>query len=79
MAKPAIVPDWTDESDLAQRLREVDFQPTFAVLDFDETLWLRNSTEEFIRFARPSVIVAIVMQILGMLKPWRLISRDNPD
>ncbi len=79
MAKPAIVPDWTDESDLAQRLQEVDFQPTFAVLDFDETLWLRNSTEEFIRFARPSVIVAIVMQILGMLKPWRLISRDNPD
>ncbi|WP_298092733.1 hypothetical protein [uncultured Sphingomonas sp.] len=79
MAKPAIVPDWTDESDLAQRLQDIGFRPAYAVLDFDETLWLRNSTEEFIRFARPSIIVAVVLQILGLLKPWRLCSRQNPD
>ena len=43
------------------------------IVDFDETLWLRNSTEEFLASVRPRFLAAIVLQILGGLKPWRLL------
>lgn len=41
------------------------------LVDFDDTLWLTNSTEQFIELAARSVVVAIVLQIMDMLKPWR--------
>ena len=47
------------------------------VLDFDETLWLRNSTESFLDSVRPRFLAAIVLQILGVLKPWRLFSNGK--
>ena len=47
------------------------------VLDFDETLWLRNSTESFLDSVRPRFLAAIVLQILGILKPWRLFSKHK--
>ena len=41
------------------------------ILDFDETLWLRNSTEEFLASVRPRWLAAMVLQVLGFIKPWR--------
>ncbi|WP_171905884.1 hypothetical protein [Sphingobium phenoxybenzoativorans] len=64
---------------LRDRLAELSSPPSCAILDFDETLWLRNSTEEFLHAVRPNIIAAIVLQILGQLKPWRLISRQHPE
>jgi phosphoserine phosphatase len=49
------------------------------VVDFDETLWLRNSTEEFLSSVRPRFLAAIVLQMLGMIKPWRLLQRGSPN
>ncbi|PZU56964.1 MAG: hypothetical protein DI547_14840 [Sphingobium sp.] len=72
-------PSWTDEDALADRLTAIDDATDVAVLDFDETLWLRNSTEAFLASARPYVLVAVVLQILGQIKPWRLLSRSNPE
>jgi len=69
---------WVDEQHLAGRLAAVE-SPPIAILDFDETLWLRNSTEEFLAQARPSVVAAIILQTLGILKPWRWLSRSHPD
>jgi phosphoserine phosphatase len=46
------------------------------VLDFDETLWLRNSTEMFLDSVRPRFLAAIVLQLLGIIKPWRLFRRS---
>ena len=43
------------------------------ILDFDETLWLRNSTEEFLASVRPRWLAAMVLQLLGFVKPWRLL------
>ena len=43
------------------------------ILDFDETLWLRNSTEEFLASVRPRWLAAMVLQVLGLLKPWRVL------
>ena len=61
--------------------RALDEHPTtdLVVVDFDETLWLRNSTEEFLSSVRPRFLAAIVLQVLGMLKPWRLFQRGSPN
>lgn len=41
------------------------------LLDLDETLYLRNSTEDFIDSARPAVLALMLMRFLDLLKPWR--------
>lgn len=41
------------------------------VVDLDETLYLANSTEDFIALARPYVAAAYVLRLLDLLRPWR--------
>lgn len=41
------------------------------LLDLDETLYLRNSTEDFIDSARPRVLALLLMRLLDFIKPWR--------
>ena len=41
------------------------------LLDLDETLYLRNSTEDFIDCARPGLAAAGLMKMLDWIKPWR--------
>ena len=42
------------------------------LVDFDETLYLRNSTEDFIDCARPGLLALLLLRVLEVLKPWRL-------
>jgi hypothetical protein len=42
------------------------------LVDLDETLYLRNSTEDFIDCARPSLLALLLMRVLDVLEPWRL-------
>jgi hypothetical protein len=42
------------------------------LVDFDETLYLRNSTENFIDCARPGLLALLLLRVLEALKPWRL-------
>jgi len=41
------------------------------LLDLDETLYLRNSTEDFIDSARPGLLALVLMRTLEVVKPWR--------
>lgn len=41
------------------------------VLDFDETLLLRNSTEEYLDTIRPQILGYIFLRVLDRLKPWQ--------
>ena len=41
------------------------------LVDLDETLYLRNSTEDFLDLARPRVLAALVLRFLDVLEPWR--------
>ena len=41
------------------------------LLDFDETLYLRNSTEDFIDSARPALAVYVALRMLDLVKPWQ--------
>ncbi|MFY0691622.1 MAG: haloacid dehalogenase-like hydrolase [Paracoccaceae bacterium] len=47
--------------------------PALLLVDFDETLWLRNSTEEFLGRARPAILAAGLLRLLDLLRPWRVI------
>jgi hypothetical protein len=40
-------------------------------VDLDETLYLRNSTEDFIDLARPRLVAALLMRLLEAMRPWR--------
>src|SRR5437870_3955279 len=42
------------------------------LVDLDETLYLRNSTEDFIDCARPGFLALLLLRVLDLLKPWRL-------
>ncbi len=43
---------------------------TTIILDFDETLFLRNSTEEYLNSIQPRLLGAMVLFLLSFLKPW---------
>jgi hypothetical protein len=42
------------------------------VVDLDETLYLRNSTEDFIDCAWPGLLAVLLLRVLDVLEPWRL-------
>src|SRR5260370_19459221 len=42
------------------------------IVDLDETLYLRNSTEDFIDCAWPGLLALLLLRVLDVLKPWRL-------
>ncbi|MEL6335025.1 MAG: HAD family hydrolase [Pseudomonadota bacterium] len=45
--------------------------PGPVLVDLDETLYLRNSTEDFIDTATPGVVVLVFLKVLDLVKPWR--------
>jgi len=47
------------------------------ILDFDHTLFLSNSTEEYLDCAYPKVLVALVLAFIEGLKPWQLLPQEN--
>ncbi|MEB3182453.1 MAG: haloacid dehalogenase-like hydrolase [Nostocaceae cyanobacterium] len=43
---------------------------TPVIVDFDETLLLRNSTEEYLNSLQPRAIAVVLLLVLEKLKPW---------
>lgn len=50
-------------------------EESLIILDFDETLLLRNSTEEYLNTIQPQAIAAILLIILDAVKPWRYLPK----
>lgn len=46
------------------------------LVDLDETLYLRNSTEDFIDCARPGLLALILLRALDLISPWRMIGGE---
>ncbi|MBW8723258.1 MAG: hypothetical protein JF626_15815, partial [Polaromonas sp.] len=42
------------------------------LVDLDETLYLQNSTEDFIDCASPRIVARLVTKVLDIIKPWRM-------
>src|SRR5687768_8535113 len=49
------------------------------IIDVDETLYLRNSTEDFLDCAQPGVLGLLVLRALDAFQPWRLSGEDTRD
>ncbi len=47
------------------------------LIDLDETLYLRNSTEDFIDLAKPGLLAMLFLRFMDILKPWRLSGGDD--
>ncbi|MEC4814745.1 MAG: haloacid dehalogenase-like hydrolase [Scytonema sp. PMC 1069.18] len=62
----------SDASEVLDFIKE-NPQESLMILDFDETLLLRNSTEEFLNTLQPRTIAAIILIILDVIKPWKLL------
>lgn len=52
---------------------------TSIIVDFDETLFLLNSSAEYLNSLRPRFIAAIILKILSFTKPWRFLIKDSQD
>lgn len=51
-------------------------EPTVVVLDFDETLFLRNSTEEYLDCVQPQFLGAILLSAFEKLKLWKFLPKS---
>ena len=43
---------------------------TYVIVDFDETLFLRNSTQEYLNSLQPRIVGSFFLALLSLLKPW---------
>ena len=43
---------------------------SYIIVDFDETLILRNSTEEYLDSIQPRFIAAFLLYLISLFKPW---------
>ncbi|NBB74042.1 MAG: hypothetical protein GVY35_10220 [Bacteroidetes bacterium] len=70
----AMIPEPTSEVAAAIR----DAAPTApVVVDFDETLWLLNSTETFLQAARPRWLAVLLLLLVDALRPWAWMGRKG--
>ncbi len=53
-----------------EAIRQLKIHKGAIIVDFDETLYLRNSTEDFISFACASLIMRIMLKLLDVARPW---------
>ncbi len=55
-------------------------EETLLILDFDETLFLRNSTEEYLNTLKPRLLGIFLLILLNKLKPWSWFpKKHNPE
>lgn len=52
-------------------------QHSVVLCDFDETLWLRNSTESYLDSVRPRWLAVLLLQMLDVVRPWGLLPGPN--
>lgn len=43
------------------------------LVDFDETLFLRNSTEEYLSAMKPRILALLILKVLEYLRPWNVV------
>ncbi|BDY04588.1 HAD family hydrolase [Ferrimonas sp. YFM] len=71
--KSETVPFLVPPDELVDSLRACP-EGTPLFIDVDDTLWLSNSTEQFIASVQPSLLVALFLQLMDLLQPWRWFS-----
>ena len=65
------MPDHSFDTSPDDALRAVASHRGKVLVDLDETLYLRNSTEDFIGSACPAPLAFLLIKLLELLRPWR--------
>ena len=47
------------------------------IVDFDETLWLRNTTEEYLHSLRPRFMALALLLLIDALRPWAFVRQKD--
>lgn len=71
-----IIPELAKEISILETARTINFltnlsEPKPVIIDFDETLFLRNSTEEYLNSIRPKAVGALFLFFLELFRPWQ--------
>jgi hypothetical protein len=69
-------PPATSEATPEEAIRALRRYRGSVLIDLDETLYLRNSTEDFVDSARPALLALILMRLLDAIRPWRWTGGD---
>jgi hypothetical protein len=68
--------DSSSQSEVFKSIQESS-QNTPIIVDFDETLLLRNSTAEYLNSLQPRIIGSLFLKIIAFLQPWKWIVRSK--
>jgi hypothetical protein len=77
MSEELLQPSSMSEATPGQAITAIQRYRGSVLVDLDETLYLRNSTEDFIGSARPALLALILMRILDGIRPWRWTGGDT--
>jgi len=47
------------------------------IVDFDETLWLRNTTEEYLNSLRPRFLALAILLVIDAVRPWTFLRHKD--
>ena len=64
------------QNEVASSIQEVSLNESI-IVDFDETLLLRNSTAEYLNSLQPRFLAAILLKVISLLKPWKFFVRGE--
>jgi phosphoserine phosphatase len=71
MPSSEVAHDYIQTLDQVHELLDHVDAETPIIIDFDETLFLRNSTEEYLNSLRPRSLAIVLLLVLDKLKPWQ--------
>jgi hypothetical protein len=68
--------DLCGENEVINSIREAT-QNTPIIVDFDETLFLRNSTAEYLNSLQPRLIGLLLIRAITFIQPWKLFTNKT--
>lgn len=68
---PGVSPEAAFDTTPAAALSAIAAYSGPILVDLDETLYLRNSTEDFLDLARPALLAVLLLRVLDFVQPWR--------
>jgi phosphoserine phosphatase len=66
------------QNEVINSIREAS-QNTPIIVDFDETLLLRNSTAEYLNSLQPRIVGSLLLKVIAFPKPWKWLTKSGEE
>ncbi len=66
------------QHEIVDSIREAS-ENNHVIVDFDETLLLRNSTAEYLNSLQPRLIGSLLLKTISFLKPWKILAKSSDE